>query len=311
MLSRREVVEKWVAGVALGAALVAMSVVTSDAQAAARKFLDIENAAQAQALEWQQTGRARTMMTDDGKVIFPYGQAMPTLYCSMMRICDVELEPGEKVMGKPEIGAPGTFSIGGGVSEDGAGNRIEHVIVKPMVERFDTNAVIFTDRRVYHMRFVSGPARDGSGQYVHRYGFYYPSDIVKEWEKRAVVSGGVGSSPKGRGGEIVNDGRVADLAVSPDRLDYAYVISGDSSLKPERVFNDGVRTYLQYAESALSGEAPALVVLDKGGQPMLVNMRRSANFMIIDKLFEKAQLILGDGSSRDVVNIRRGRRGWN
>jgi type IV secretion system protein VirB9 len=34
----------------------------------------------------------------------PYGAGMPTVVCAPLRVCIVEMEPGEKIVGEPHIG---------------------------------------------------------------------------------------------------------------------------------------------------------------------------------------------------------------
>ena len=37
----------------------------------------------------------------DGKVPYSYGAGLPTVVCAPLRICIIELQLGEKVMGEP------------------------------------------------------------------------------------------------------------------------------------------------------------------------------------------------------------------
>ena len=40
----------------------------------------------------------------DGRVLYTYGAGLPTLVCAPLRVCVVELEAGEKLVGEPQIG---------------------------------------------------------------------------------------------------------------------------------------------------------------------------------------------------------------
>src|SRR5271157_477701 len=40
----------------------------------------------------------------DGRVLYSYGAGMPTIVCAPLRVCIVEMEQGEKIVGEPHIG---------------------------------------------------------------------------------------------------------------------------------------------------------------------------------------------------------------
>ena len=57
-------------------ALVLGSVFASHA-VAGEKYLELDDAAVAQSKVWQSGGKAKALMSSDGKVVFAYGQSMP------------------------------------------------------------------------------------------------------------------------------------------------------------------------------------------------------------------------------------------
>lgn len=40
----------------------------------------------------------------DGRVIYSFGAGLPTVVCAPLRVCIIELQPGEKIAGEPHIG---------------------------------------------------------------------------------------------------------------------------------------------------------------------------------------------------------------
>src|SRR5437867_11059849 len=40
----------------------------------------------------------------DGRVIYTFGAGLATLVCAPLRICIIELQPGERLAGEPQIG---------------------------------------------------------------------------------------------------------------------------------------------------------------------------------------------------------------
>jgi type IV secretion system protein TrbG len=80
---------------------------------------------------------------------------------------------------------------------------------------------------------------------------------------------------------------------------------GDKNIRPVRVIDDGVKTYIQMSDSMLHREAPALVITGPDGKPEMVNYRVNGRTYIVDRLFDRAALILGAGKKTRKVEIVR------
>ena len=94
-------------------------------------------------------------------------------------------------------------------------------------------------------------------------------------------------------------------AVESMYFDYR-VKGGDESTRPIRVFDDGKKTYIQMSPDAKNREIPALVVIGSGGKQEMVNYRVKDNMYIVDRLFERAALIVGAGKKAHRTEIIRG-----
>ncbi|MFC3110925.1 P-type conjugative transfer protein TrbG [Undibacterium arcticum] len=284
-------------------ALFAALLVSVPALAGSTKYLTAQDAAVAQARKWQQTGVAKPIMSDDGKILFPYGQYLPTITCAPLRACDIELEAGEIVTGKPLAGDAVRWKVTH--AESGRGDKkVTHVVIKPTDAHLDTNLIITTDRRTYHLRMLSTA---NETDYLNRVGFYYPEDIADEWDTSAKVAEKEAKEKE----RLV----VSDLpASSIDKLDFEYSFEADkSAIKPVRAFNDGTRVFIQMPEEMRSAEAPILLLYDNAGNPSVVNYRVKDLYYIVDKLFDKAVLIAGADKSQTKVVISRGsdkKKGW-
>lgn len=271
---------------------VAVALLMPMAWAEPVKYLRVEDAALAQAKKWQRTGDAKPILSDDGKVLYPFGQYMPTLTCSPLRACDIELEPGEEVVSKPMAGDTARWMIAR-MESGPADNTTIHVVAKPRAEALATNLIIPTDRRVYHIELKSVSTSKG---YVHRVGFYYPEDMVAQWGR---------DTTKLKKLEAARDELVvSDLpSIALDQVDFDYKIDGTANFRPVRVFNDGKKTYIQMPSGVAYGEMPVLVVLDEKDNPMLVNYRNKHGYFIVDKVVQKAMLVLGSDDTMVKVTI--------
>ena len=253
---------------------------------AGEKYNVVEDAAVAQAKIWQAGGRARPLMSSDGKVVFAYGQSMPKLTCSPTRACDVEMEPGEKVK-KVILGDSANWTWSGAESTE-RGKTVAHVIFQPRDSNLESNVILTTDRRTYHIKLYAPKVE---GAYLNRIGFYYPEDLVSSWaDKMGEESAAIAKE----------DGlRIMSTSVSPDKLAFDYRVDGDTEFKPLRVFNDGERVYMEMPDNLRLGENPVLMLIDEKGDAMAVNYRRQEDVetkkihYVVDKLFSKAELRIG------------------
>ncbi|MGP8437793.1 P-type conjugative transfer protein TrbG [Paraburkholderia fungorum] len=282
--------KKWVA-------LLAFVALSTNA-IAGQRFLTLEDAAVAQAKKWQQTGQAKPIISDDGRIMYPFGQYLPKLTCTVMRVCDIQLQPGELVTGKPVAGDTARWMMSKQVS--GAGDKaITHVIVKPTETNIQTNLIITTDRRTYQIELSSSA---NEKDYLNMIGFYYPEEITSEWDESAKL--------KAREQRAHDSLVAAELPVgAADRLDFDYSIDGgsDVAFKPTRVYNDGVKTYIQLPDGVPVSEAPVLLLIDKDNKPAIVNYRsKTPTLYEVDKLFDKAMLVLGTEGNEQKITIT-----WN
>lgn len=229
---------------------------------------------------------------------FAYGLGIPTLICAPLLPCDIELEPGEKI-NKPVLGDTVRWIADFPIVGEGE-NKTPHVVLKPTEAGLATNLKIYTNRRMYKVNLESSTR--GAMTAI---GFYYPQDAAQAWAKNV--------NAEQREADAEDQRTVSDMPLlRPDQLNLGYKIEGDSSLPwfPVRAFDDGTRVYIQAAAGMKSSEAPALVLIGKDGNSMLVNYRVKNGYYIVDKLFDRAALIVGVGSDQTKVEIIKGSGGF-
>jgi type IV secretion system protein VirB9 len=168
------------------------------------------------------------------------------------------------------------------------------IVLKPQEPGLDTNLLITTDRRAYYLRIVSKPL-----EYVARVAFSYPDeDRNLKWEHLL--------AQHAQAQESKRDAQLMPAMITADKLNFDYKISGPSDqLRPVRVFDDGAKTYIQMRPEIQNREAPVLVVLGSDGKGEMTNYRVHQQTYVVDRLFERAQLILGVGKKAQKVEITR------
>ena len=93
-------------------------------------------------------------LAQNGKIIYVYGVSMPSLVCSPLKLCDVELEPGEKVR-HLHIGDSARWKANPGLSGPKDDTATTHIILSPLDVGITTSMLVTTDRRTYHIKLVS------------------------------------------------------------------------------------------------------------------------------------------------------------
>jgi type IV secretion system protein VirB9 len=220
----------------------------------------------------------------DGKVIFLFGETQPSVVCSPLQVCDIELQGGE-IVRDVLVGDTVRWKVEPATS-GAAGGQAIHLIVKPSEAGLVTSMVVTTSRRTYHIQLKSHPS-----QYMARVGFEYPEDAAT---KLSDINARI---------QAVTNG---DGSVPPEQLAFSYSWSGNAPWKPKRIYSDGQKTYIQFPRSLSGQDAPVLFVVS-GGQNRIVNYRLKNNMMIVDYNIDKAVLVSGVGWWRQQkITIRRG-----
>jgi type IV secretion system protein TrbG len=249
---------------------------------------------------WAENPYAMPLRDSGGRVVFGFSESAPTIVCMPLHVCDIELQAGELVQGPPHIGDAVRWKISPALSgsED---RRVTHLIVKPTEVGLDTNLIVPTDRRTYHLRLVSSYER-----YVSSVGFFYPDDDAATWKEMGKpAAGSVGSAA------------LADMpTVAVNRLNFNYkikVVKGKPGFKPLRAMDDGYHTYIAMNEDMPQGEAPALIGISPSGEEQMLNYRLKGNIFVVDGTVTRLALISGVGGDQQRIEISRQtcqRRGW-
>jgi type IV secretion system protein VirB9 len=251
--------------------------------------------------DWAENPYALPSRDSGGRVVFPFSESAPTIVCAPLKVCDIELQPGEVVQGAPHIGDAVRWKVAPAVSgsED---HKVVHLIVKPTESGLDTNLVVPTDRHTYHIRLVSA-----ARLYVSSVAFSYPDEQQQAWtDLNRTLARSEGSG--GGGGDLPT--------VAVNRLNFDYrikVVKGKPRFKPLRAMDDGYHTYIAMNEDVVQGEAPMLMGISPSGEEQMINYRLKGNLYVVDGTVAKLALVSGVGKQQQRVELARApceKHGW-
>jgi P-type conjugative transfer protein TrbG len=166
------------------------------------------------------------------------------------------------------------------------------LLVKPRRAGLQTNLLITTDQRIYTLDLTS----TDQAAYHTMIAWNYPfGDVVmirnqaaqQQAQTQATIASGL------------------DLA----KANFNYLILRQRHTQtppwcPIRAFDDGRKTYIQFPPKVSVTEAPPLFVLGRKGDAQLVNYRVKGDWYIVDRLFDRAELRIGE-APQTVIGIQR------
>jgi type IV secretion system protein VirB9 len=239
----------------------------------------------------QANGAARVQPTRAGYInaiqVYPFSDgALYQVYAAPGQITDIELAPGEQLVGSGPVAAGDTvrWVIGDTESGTGAGKRI-HILVKPTRANLTTNLVINTDRRTYHLEL-----RSTERTYMASVTWAYAQDQLIALRRQNAAAEAATAAASG---------------VDVNALNFRYRIEGDTPpWRPLRAFDDGHQVFIAFPTGIGQGEMPPLWVIGPAGGAELVNYRIQGNHMIVDRLFAAAELRLGGDPQKKVRIVR-------
>lgn len=222
-----------------------------------------------------------------------------------LRVTTLTLSPGETVTAKA-AGDTVRWQIGETTSGSGATART-HVMLKPLQRGLSTNLVLTTDRRVYLIDLESGP--------VER---FHPA-VAWEVAEAAVASEGPAADGLAvaaaetpvegpADAPLETDVDTSTVEASPEPVSaarYRILASRRAVWAPTTVFDDGRRTFIVLPRDRRAPETPILRVHGPDGA-QVVNYRQDGEVLIVDRLFDRAELRRGGRRPEVVTLVRMG-----
>jgi type IV secretion system protein VirB9 len=231
-----------------------------------------------------------------GRVLFRYGQILPTVVCAILQVCEVDLEPGEKLTADALDWGDTRWQIASRTAGSGS-NQFVYVVVKPTQVGLDTTLTIGTDRRSYYIRLIST-----SAEHMARVAFSYPDEEAAR--KKAEAAAQVEAAER----QKLEAEKLAQLnTVGPIKnWDYTVELHGKDAqfMKPIQIGDDGIHTHIKMSDEARYRGLPVIEIKDAQGT-IPANMHWEAgNELIVDALFENACLLEGVGKKQQRACIK-------
>jgi type IV secretion system protein VirB9 len=210
------------------------------------------------------------------------------VYSMPLRVTDIYLEPGEKLIEQPFCGDTSRWNVGGGVSKT-AGVDTQHLYLKPSEEGLETTLIINTDRRIYHLIIKSFKDTFMLAVMWHYPGLGMPLDFLSKDSQRNDGPTGAGSKSSDQ-----SESSPSAVAIDPVLMSSDYTVSYPKGNPPQwlptLVLDDGAKTYIVLPDTVIHHELPAAF----GENGEIVNFRVKDNVIVIDRLLRKVQLRLRD-----------------
>ena len=217
-----------------------------------------------------------------------------TVHTSPRFLTAIALRPGETIISKA---AGDTVRWIMGETETGSGaTKQELVMIKPLRGNLRTNIIITTDQHTYLLDAVS----HDQDYYTTEISWNYPQDQFREQQAREAAA-------EKQQAEIVGSN------LSLDKLNFGYKIKSEHGKPPRwqpvRVFDDGLKTYVQFPINLASTDAPPLFLVGPHDTAQLVNYHFVNGYYVVDRLFDVAELRIGEKPQSIVRITREGGRG--
>ena len=138
------------------------------------------------------------------------------------------------------------------------------IFLKPLLDDANTEMTIFTDKRQYFFElYAQEPDETGLDK---EYAFYYKFHYLSSNEQKTIRKYAKSILP--------------EIDKNPEKYNFNYTITGEVSLYPIKIFDDGEFTYFEFAKY---GRLPAIFSVDTNNFEGLVNFRMVGNYVVVEE----------------------------
>ncbi len=153
-----------------------------------------------------------------------------------------------------------------------------HIFLKPIEDRADTNLTILTDKRAYNFELRASKARDVSDRNLtFGISFSYPEDELKAALSRERQLHTAMQKEEAYQNEQV----IPDRLIRAEQWNMDYTRKGSEEIAPSHVFDDGEFTYFQFPKEI---ETPAIFVVNSKKEEALVNFHVRGKYIVVQRI---------------------------
>ena len=206
---------------------------------------------------------------ENSTVVFKYApNQLYKIYCRAGYLTDLSLKKGETV----------TFVGGGDTSawavEKTTVDGVPHIYIKPTVSTNTTNLIITTNKRSYQLILNTSD-------------WYNP-----------MVTWTYGQEEQSAINLVEKQSAISEIKGNVESLNFNYKISGQSSVKPVAIFDDGEKTILKFDK--IPKRLPSLFIRSKG-KIIMANYKIRDNCYIVDTVADEIELRV---SAKEILRIK-------
>ena len=206
---------------------------------------------------------------DNSTVVFKYApNQLYRIYCRAGYLTDLALKKGETI----------TFVGGGDTSawavEKTTVDGVPHIYIKPTVATNTTNLIITTNKRSYQLILNTSD-------------WYNP-----------MVTWTYGQEEQSAINLVEKQSTISEIKGNVESLNFNYKISGQSSVKPVAIFDDGEKTILKFDK--IPKRLPSLFIRSKG-KIIMANYKIRDNCYIVDTVADEIELRV---SAKEILRIK-------
>jgi type IV secretion system protein TrbG len=233
--------------------------------------------------------------------------ALYQVHTAVLQVTTILFQPGETLQavaaGDTERWEVAQALVGGEKGQQ------QVVMIKPKWTNIRTNLTITTSKRLYLVELYSNE----NNTYMAAVSWEYPQEApmivhaVTPEQVALQAAQQAAQQAATRLAEFPPNTRLCGVRADEPRLDFGYRMSTKKAApawKPERVFDDGGHTYVQFPVNFETMEAPVLVLRSAEGNIQVTNYQVKYGCYIVDRLFNEAELRVGE-KSPTVVKISR------
>ena len=226
--------------------------------------------------------------------------ALYQVHAAVNQVTSLLLQPGEQLAMELATGDKVRWKIATGVVGSKEGQRVV-IFLKPDWPTLRTNLTIATDKRLYLVEMQSNE----NGTYMAQVAWEYPQDAGMLVQPGGTMP--VAGPPATPVSERFDPSeQVCGVKAANSRLYFGYTMQAKKvpAWKPERIFDDGSKTYIQFPANLESTDAPVLVGRTESGDVQLVNYLPQYGCYIADRILNAWELRIGEKNPQ-VVRVTR------